>query len=154
MPSDSLPPLPLAVGKSNILLAVCLGQACDLRHDCKSWLAFTATHPQNRGLILVVRPHTPLVCALPQAGAGRAPLTARSRGLPLLGRSCTALCPWAAGPGSIQCQPQALELGCIQMLPLRSRNHGGVLRAQVCYLFWGQCLGGTKDRKIGLGCQL
>lgn len=39
MPSDSLPPLPLAVGKSNILLAVCLGQACDLRHDCKSWLA-------------------------------------------------------------------------------------------------------------------
>lgn len=33
MPSDNLPPLSLAVGKSNNVLAVCLGQACDLRHE-------------------------------------------------------------------------------------------------------------------------
>lgn len=103
-------------------------------------------------LVLFVRAY-PTVCALP-LGRSRAPLTTWSWGLLLLGRSCSALCPWAAGPGSIQCQPQALELGCIQTLPLQSCNHGGVLRAQVCYLLWGQSLGGTKDRKIGLGCQL
>lgn len=81
-------------------------------------------------------------------------LTTWSWGFNRLGSACTGLCLWGACPRSVQRQLKALELRSIQMLTLQSGNHGGIFRAQVCYLFWGQCLGGIKARKIGLGCQL
>lgn len=119
---------------------------------------FPVTHIQNTGLILVdaARLHTPLVrVSFPsKQEEGVTLLTAWGRGLYHLGSACTILCLWGACPGSVQRQLKALELRCIQTLTLRSGNHDGIFRAQVCYLFWGQCLGGIKARKIGVGCQL
>ena len=158
MPSDNLPPLSLAVDIQQ--------HPCSLSWSgmwFEAWVKklirkFTVTHLQNTGLILVdaARLHTPLVCvSFPsKQEEGVTLLTAWSWGLHRLGSARTVLCLWGACPGSVQCQLKALELWCIQMLTLRSGNHGGIFRAQVCYLFWGQCLGGIKARKIGLGCQL
>lgn len=118
---------------------------------------FTVTHLQDTGLIRedAVRLHTPLVCAsFPfQQEEGTALLTTWSWGLHHLGSACVILCLWGACPGSVQRQLKALELRCIQMLTLWPGNHGGIFRAQVCYLFRRQRLGGIQARKIGSGCQ-
>lgn len=102
-----------------------------------------------------MRLHTPLVAvSLPSQQEGVTLLTAWSWGLHLLGSTCSIWCLWGACPGSVQCQLEALELCCIQQLTLQPGNHGGIFRAQVCYLFWRQCLRGIKAREIGLDCQL
>lgn len=118
---------------------------------------FIVTHLQDTGLIPedAVRQHIPLVCvSFPfQQKEETALLTTWRCGLHRRGSACITWCLWGARPGSVQRQLKALELRCIQMLTLRPGNHGGIFRAQVCYLFRRQCLGGIQARKISLGCQ-
>jgi len=56
-------------------------------------------------------------------------LTTWSQGLHLLDIAFSILRLWGACPGSLQRQLKALELRCVQMLTLRSGNHGGIFRA-------------------------